>query len=325
MLRESGVSFVLEVWNEPHNTMRPVFGGEWNAKPPSPWVDHYVKLVAETVKQAKSVDPRIRILTDDDMWIIHYWFLEAGLPRNLDGFAVHPYAPRGPEKAAVDSNTDWCLPFHVVDDQSSFASGVQYLRNQGRTKLGRSPEIWVTEWGWKIGEKTPRGPVTEEMLAALLPRAFITAASAGVEAMLWFSAQDTVDGEMGLSDNTGRRRMSYFAFRALSQQLGDYVLVRQMAGAANPTTGVQAFLFRNNRDYKLVIWNLDTEQREVVLSGPFQNARANDALGQPVPMSRDGRSPPKLVLGPSPVYVSGLRDVKQVTKSLARQGLAVTN
>ncbi|HEY5960706.1 MAG TPA: hypothetical protein VIV60_29330, partial [Polyangiaceae bacterium] len=37
-LRDLGVEFVLEIWNEPHNfVIRPMLSGGWNGKPPAPW------------------------------------------------------------------------------------------------------------------------------------------------------------------------------------------------------------------------------------------------------------------------------------------------
>lgn len=299
MLRATGVNFVLELWNEPHNSLRPLVGGAWNGKPPSPWVDHYVKLVREAVKQVKSFDPTIRLLTDDDMWVLHYWFLEAGLPRELDGFAFHPYnGSNSPEKAAVDFYTDWVKPFIVVDSDRSFGSAVRRLREQGQTKLGKSPEMWITEWGWRIGANADKGEVSEEALVSFLPRAFILAEAAGVQVMCWFSAQDTVDGPMGLTANDGKRRKSYYAFKTMSKQLGDYVLVRQVAGAKHPTSGVQAFLFRSVRNDKLVVWNVDGERQQFALNG----ATAIDALGKPVRPDQSAR----ISFGSAPVYITGV-------------------
>lgn len=304
MLRAAGVSFVLEVWNEPHNSLRPLVGGAWNGKLPSPWVDHYVKLVREAVKQVKAFDPSIRLLTDDDMWVLHYWFLEAGLPRELDGFAFHPYnGSNSPEKAAVDFYTDWVKPFTVVDSDRSFGSAVRRLREQGRTKLGKSPEMWITEWGWKIGSNADKGEVSEEVVAGFLPRAFILAEAAGVQVMCWFSAQDTVDGPMGLTANDGKRRKSYYAFKTMSEQLGDYVLVRQVAGAKHPTSGVQAFLFRSERDDKLVVWNVDGARQQFALNG----ATAVDALGKPVPPDRSHPDGARISFDSAPVYITGVR------------------
>ena len=162
MMRESGVRFVLEIWNEPHNSLRPLVGGSWNGKPPAPWLDHYVKIVNETVTQVKAFDPSIKLLDDDDMWIVHYWFLEAGLPRDLDGFAFHPYSGKrsvGPEVAAVDRMTDWLKPFTVVGPDRS-PSAVRLLRGGQRLSVKRPCGC---EWGWKIGETIPQGTATRTL------------------------------------------------------------------------------------------------------------------------------------------------------------------
>lgn len=170
MLRAAGVRFVIEVGNEPHNSaFAKTLGGAWNGRSPSPWVDHYVRMVAEAVEQVKAVDPALKLLSDDDMWVIHYWFLEAGLPAALDGFAIHPYTPGLPERTAVAHDTDWTRPFTVVDPDRSFGSAVRRLREQGRIKLGRPPEIWITEWGWPVGDSTVKGSVSEEALVGYLP------------------------------------------------------------------------------------------------------------------------------------------------------------
>jgi hypothetical protein len=238
------------------------------------------------------------------MWVLHYWFLEAGLPHELDGFAFHPYnGSNSPEKAAVDFYTDWVKPFTVVDSDRSFGSAVRRLREQGRTKLGKSPEMWITEWGWKIGGNADKGEVSEEVVAGFLPRAFILAGAAGVQVMCWFSAQDTVDGPMGLTANDGKRRKSYYAFKTMSEQLGDYVLVRQVAGAKHPTSGVQAFLFRSERDDKLVVWNVDGARQQFALHG----ATAVDALGKPVPPDLSYPDGARISFDSAPVYITGVR------------------
>ena len=111
-------------------------------------------MVQAAVNEVKTFDPAVRLLSDDDMWVVHYWFLEAGLPRNLDGFAVHPYTPGIPERAAIAADTDWVRPFTAVDPDRSFTSAVRRLRDQGTAKFARTPEVWVTEWGWPVGPFT---------------------------------------------------------------------------------------------------------------------------------------------------------------------------
>ena len=301
MLRGEGVRFVLELGNEPHNSaFAKRLGGQWTGKAPSPWVDHYVRMVQAAVKEVKTFDPAIRLLTDDDMWVVHYWFLEAGLPRNLDGFAVHPYTPGIPERAAIAPDTDWVRPFVAVDANRSFTSAVRRLREQGVAKFARTPEIWITEWGWPVGSAA--GSVSEETLAAYLPRAYIVAAAAGVEVMCWFSAQDSVDGPMGLTDNNGRRRAAYQAYRTLARQLGDQVLLRQVAGAANPTSGVQAYLFQGRDRRTLVLWNVDAATKWLPL---VAGERAVDVQGRALAAESAPSGRRGLRFATAPIYVPG--------------------
>lgn len=307
-LKRAKVRFVLEVWNEPHNfVLRRLLGGAWNGKPPSPWVDHYVRMVRAVVKQVRNVDPNITVLSDDDMWVIHYWFLEAGLPRELGGFAVHPYTKYGPEKTAVAADTPWTRPFTTVDPDRSLGSAIHRLRERGLAKLGSAPQIWITEWGWPVGGKGADGPLTEERVAAYVPRAFIVAFAAGASAVCWFSLQDRTDGKMGLTANGGNRRASYFALKTLSSELREFELVRQVAGADHPTSGVQAFLFRQGERHKLVLWTLGKAAR-VQLSGALRSARPTDKMGRPIVVVEDREGvAPAIALGESPVYLDRVR------------------
>lgn len=307
MLKSLDTNFVLEVWNEPHNfDLRKRLSGAWNGFPPSPWVDHYVKMVAETVKQVKEFDPSIKLLSDDDMWVLHYRFLDAGLPTALDGFAFHPYTKIEPEITAVDAYTAWVKPYTVVDEDRSFKSAVNRLREYGRLKLGKPPEMWITEWGWPIGTDTDKGQVDEVQSGAYLTRAFIIAASAGVDVLCWFSAQDSVDGPMGLSDNSGRRRMSFYAFKTMSEQLGDLVLEKHVFGTERPTTGIQVFEFRGKDDYTLVLWNVENSMRMLELEFSISNAKITDVFGNQVDLESTEMGRSYVHLSGAPIYLSGL-------------------
>lgn len=311
LMKASGVRFVLEIWNEPHNSLAPAFGGTWNGKPPAPWLDQYVKMVDAAVADVKAFDPKIMLLDCDDMWVVHYWFLEKGLPAALDGFAFHPYTAL-PERAAVDQTTDWVKPFTATDADGSFTSAVRRLRDAGRQKLGHTPQMWATEWGWETGGKSPSGPLTEETIAAYVPRTFILADAAGVSALCWFSAEDSVDGPMGLEDNAGIKRKQYGAFKTLTRQLGAWTLVRQVSGRDHPTTGIQAYLFRGPGGYKLAAWNIDGSAPAVV-AGKSVARHAVDDLGSPQrPVAvRPGAA--AFLLGPGPLYISGVGADVRVT------------
>ncbi|MDQ7989593.1 MAG: hypothetical protein REI09_08165, partial [Candidatus Dactylopiibacterium sp.] len=255
-LKAHGVRFVMELWNEPHNSLQPRVGGKWNGAPPSPWVDHYLAMVDAATTRIKAVDPAIKVLNDDDMWVIHYHFLERGMNRQVDGLGVHPYTGGGiPERTAVAHDTDWTRPYTVVDRDRSFGSAMRRLYEFGEQKLGRRPEIWLTEWGWGIGEKTALGPLDEDAVATYLPRAFISAAAAGATATCWFSIRDSVDGEMGLTDNSGRRRKAFAAFEGLSRQLGNAEYVCPLPAVASTDTVVQhRHLFRDAQGPLIAAW-----------------------------------------------------------------------
>jgi hypothetical protein len=307
MLSREKVRFVLEIWNEPHNFgLRKLVGGSWNGKPPSPWVDHYVKMVAQAVAQVKDFDPQVTLLTDEDMWVLHYRFLDAGLPQQLDGFAVHPYTRYAPEIAPVDAYTRWIKPYTVVDADRSFGSAVRRLRQYGETRLGHEPQIWATEWGWRVGENRDKGEVTEQQQAAYLPRAFILAAAVGVRTLSWFSARDTVDGPMGLTDNQGRRRPSWYAFKAMAENLGDARLVKQLYGDDNPVSGLQAFLFRVGTHYRLVAWNVEGDPSVAEFPRSAGRLHIEDVLGRPLQAAADDSGTQRVAFAGAPIYVLGL-------------------
>lgn len=329
LLRQSGARFVLELWNEPHNfVLRKQLGGHWHGGPPSPWLDHYVKMVHEAVKQVKAFDPTIKVLSDEDCTIIHYRLLEAGLPRELDGFAFHPYLSQRitkPEITKEGYGAAWEAPFTLADPDHSFRSMVRRLREQGQAKLGKTPALWITEFGCPVRKDVSEnvtftlGSGTEEEVAAILVRAFIGAQAAGVEVMTWFSSWDGPDGPMGLLARDGRKRKPYDAFKTMSQQLGEYTLVRQVAGASHLTRGVQAYLFRQGGQWKLVTWAIDGPVQKLALTGALREAQVHNIFGAVVPLQQDGAGVRHIELGTWPLYLSGVKGDEPVEASF--QGL----
>lgn len=262
-LKASGVRFALELWNEPHNSQfaqSAYLGGQWQGAPESPWLDHYVKMVNAAVLKIKAVDPAISVITNDDMWIVHYHFLNKGLSPLIDGFGVHPYSGgRPPEIAAVAYNANWTKPYQVVDKDQSFESAVSRLKDYGAVKLGKKPSIWITEWGWRVGEQSPTGDTLDEAkIASYLPRAFILAKAAGVKTTCWFSAQDIGDGPMGLKTNEGRYRPAFNAFLALSKTLGHTQYVCELKQGDQKK---RAFLFKDAKNWIVADWSTADSQK----------------------------------------------------------------
>ncbi len=321
-LKEWEVEFVLEVWNEPHNfVLRKMFGGPWHGQPPSPWLDHYMKMLKAAVKETKSFDPEIKILSDEDCTIIHYRFMEAGLPGELDGFAFHPYM-RGknstPEIAEEGYGKEYEKPFVQTDDDHSFRSMVRRLREQGKMKLGKTPELWITEFGCPVNEEVSEnvtfslGKSTESELPGILIRAFIGAEAAGIKVFCWFSSWDGPDGPMGLISKDGQKRKTYYGYKTLSEQLGDYSLTEHIAGKDHLTDGFQTYLFHKGKEVKVVAWSIDGLERKLILHGPLQKTKIIDALGNPVHIAKDDSGKNFVTIGISPVYISNVRGEKSV-------------
>jgi hypothetical protein len=308
-LRAAGVSFKLELWNEPHNfVLRDMIGGNWQARPPSAWADHYVELARATVRAVHAFDPKVTVLTNEDSWVAHYWFLERGLPSELGGFAVHPYSQTSPfpERTPVGPKDEWTQPFSVVDDDRSFRSAVRRLREQAEQKLHKVPELWLTEFGWKVGEQTEAGPIDELKLAAFLPRSYVIAAAAGAHGMCWFSARDSVDGPVGLLDNNGRRRPSYATYRTMAYELGSLRLTQQLLGLQQPTRGVQAFSFADKRLQRTVAWTIEGEA--IVELTPAKGAQiaVRDMFGAAVELTPVAAGKQRATIGYEPIYIDGL-------------------
>lgn len=287
-LKGMGLKFIIELWNEPHNSLYHALGGNWNAAPPSPWVDHYLAMVTSATAQIKKVDPSIKVINDDDMWVIHYHFLAGGLTRQIDGLGLHPYTGGDqPELTAVAADTDWTRPYTVVDADRSFGSAMRRLFAFGEQKLGKRPEIWLTEWGWGVGENSPIGPVREETVAGYLPRAFILAAAAGAKATCWFSSQDSVDGPMGLTENTGRKRAAYAAYKQLSSTLGNARYICQLPSSGPANSRQLSFLFRDTKGPIIASWRampaLSDSGRVEYLRTDAPPACAPAAASDPVP------------------------------------------
>ena len=308
-LKASGVRFVIELWNEPHNTMKN-FGGKWNGEPPSPWLDHYVAMVHAATKSVKAVDPSIKVLVDDDMWVLHYRFLDKGLPEAIDGLAVHPYVKSWPEFSATEPDTTWTQPFVTVDADRSLKSAVRRLRDYGAVKIGHTPAMWITEWGWPLGEAIHDRPMTEELLAGLIPRAYLTAADAGVETLLWFSIMDSVDGPMGLTSNDRRMRLTYRSFKTMTKTLGTGTAIEHVVGDDRPTSGVQVYRVDRPEGPVWIAWNIDGDVA-VRVRGVEQ---AGDVLGTAVMIDRSQADRGRLTLGRSPLYLTGRDVVIEVEK-----------
>jgi hypothetical protein len=307
-LQKAGVRFVIEVWNEPHNfQILKMVGGKWNGAGNSPWIDHYAEMLQEVFTQVRAVAPDAVVLDSEDVWVNHYRIFATGkVPTGFSGVGLHPYTDAsspGPEVVAPYENSDWARPFRMVDRDRSFSSAIARLRAHVRHYVKVEPQIWLTEWGWRIGERTPQGKVDESMVAAFLPRAFVLAEAAGAQALCWFSLYDAVDGPIGLIDNKGRKRPAFEAFATMNTQIGEYHLVRRLTPDANQTKGIQAYLFAKQSDQIIVTWNAGQNVVWQPLNPTWAPASAVGLLGEKVPFDEAADKRRLLPVGPAPVYL----------------------
>lgn len=306
-LNQAGVSFALEVWNEPHNfQIKEMVGGEWNGRPPSPWVDHYMQMVAEVMTQVHSVLPGVPVMTSEDVWSNHYWFARNRyLPKGFRDIGLHPYgndSSTGPEVAAPYAESDWGRPFQMVDRDRSFESAIRRLREHTKAHTGVLPDVWLTEWGYRIGEKLADGVVTERSAAAYLVRSFVLAEAAGAKANFWFSMNDVTDGPYGLVDNQGKTRQSFHAFVQMNQLVGDHHYAGRLTPSTRSTTQLQVHRFTKGNIQKLLVWSADNRPRRLVIDPAWQVRQVRDIFGQPVELTESQGQRTVQVDG-SPLYI----------------------
>jgi hypothetical protein len=133
-----------------------------------------------------------------------------------------------------------------------------------------------------------------------LVRTYVIASAAEIPVTCWFSAQDSVDGPMGLSDNKGRRRLAYNALRELAIELGDYVYAGQPVGQRSPVSGPQVFEFHKpaTGERKLVAWSIG-KAGSLLIPADGMHAAAQYTLGE------------------TPIYLPDLSE-QQIKQSSAR-------
>lgn len=305
-LRAQGLRFAIEVWNEPHNfQIMKMVGGHWNGAPPSPWVAHYIKMLNQVQRSVAEVDPNIPVLSSEDVWVNHYRFAESkALTKSFRHIGLHPYTDKsssGPEVAAPKPLLSWAKPFTLVDEDRSFQSAVDRLRAFTQQSTGTRPEVWITEWGWRIGTGLPKGRVTAEDVAAFLPRAFIVAHAAGTQVLCWFSTFDAADGPYGLISNSGEHRPAYAAYKTMADQIGDAHYLGKISRNPSRVSGLQAYLFKTATHRVAVLWSASDEDLRVTLPQGWviQKITTNNGAELPAPK----RSLPTVQAGQAPVYI----------------------
>jgi len=289
--------------NEPHNFgFSSYYGGQWNGAGDSPWIGKYAELVRNTAAAVHQVAPEIPIMPDEDVYVNHYRFLDAGLGPYVPALSIHPYTHDStpPEMTKWAHPTPMDDPYQVADEDGSFVSMLRRLRQHGEDTTGRQFEVWATEWGYLVPDW-----VDEETAAGYLVRMYIVSFANRVRVVCWHNLQDWGDGAFGLVDNGGNKRLTYFAYKQMAETLGDTYLIRQVRGQHNPTRGIHAYLFGRDEQRILVLWNVDNKPQTVQLRGLRPETQVLDTPGHKRPLHiAAGRA--ELAIDGQPCYVVGV-------------------
>jgi hypothetical protein len=234
---------VWEIWNEPNNfAFKGQYGGEWNGKDNSPWVEKFSILVEKAARAIRSANPSATIITSGGNPPATHYLVNRFKNRlkGIDGLAEHPYPFRLPPETIPYGGSDICRRDGVVtaDPDHSYSSLIRRLRGLGKQINGKAPSIWITEVGYTTfnhysNENTLYCGFTREAQAAYLVRMVVQSLAAEVSAVCIYDLKDDgpniyeAENNFGLIDVENNPKVSALAFMRLAEYLGgglDFIL-----------------------------------------------------------------------------------------------------
>ncbi|MGH6648070.1 cellulase family glycosylhydrolase [Aquabacterium sp.] len=190
----------FEVWNEPDNS------NFWTQGDPNT----YAQLLTATREVIKTTDSTRKVVNGGPSWVNLPYILrlaKTGELKNLDGFAIHPYRPWGPE---------------------SFAPEVAQIKAILSSQGVANPSIWVTEWGYSsfgAFDAAVYGngldPRARARQAVLVLRKVLTETALNLPMSTLYELSDSgIDGDhnehnYGLLTKTGEPKPAYTALKTL--------------------------------------------------------------------------------------------------------------
>ena len=332
-LETYGNDFIIEIMNEPVNFMRGALkragnkqgGGNQQGGDPANgvalWMKRYVTMANNAIQKIKAYNPKIKIIAGESaIWAIsNYWMVKAGIDSRMDGFIIHPYWKPFPGKGSNYNVPYW----KMINDDQSRRSNIQRTGYEFEKNFGRRVPPYSTEVGFSditVGGGGAHDKQKPEVIAAYLPREFITEFAAGVEVLNWYALKSPsakFGDPFGLVDmKTFAKRKAYFSMKTMVQQLGDYYMIDQIAGRENTVADTQGYLFRNDANkYKLVIWDIMNDSKDInetkTVTIDLDTANPDsvtlyDIYGKKLEKNFDDEGRLQLKIGISPIYVDGV-------------------
>ena len=332
-LETYGNDFIIEIMNEPVNFMRGALnkagnkqgGGNQQGGSPSgdvaAWMKRYVAMANNAIQKIKAYNPKIKVIAGESaIWAIsNYWMVQAGIDSRMDGFIIHPYWKPFPGKG-----NNYNVPYwKMINDDQSRRSNIQRTGYEFEKKFGHRVPPYSTEVGFSdmtVGGGGAHDKQKPEVIAAYLPREFITEFAAGVEVIQWFvlkSPSAKFGDPFGLVSMKGHeKRKAYFSMKTMVKQLADYKMIDQIAGRESTVAGTQAYLFKNDaNNYKLVIWDIMNDSKDInetktvkigLNTANPDKVKLYDIYGKELKTSFDNKGNLQLKIGISPIYIDGV-------------------
>lgn len=267
---------VWEIWNEPNNfEFKSRYGGEWNGKDNSPWVEKFAILVEKAARAIRSANPAATIITSGgNPPATHYLVTRfADRLKGIDGLVDHPYPFRLPPETIPYGGPEICGRDGVIsaDADHSFTSLIRRLRGVGRKINGKVPSIWVTEVGYTTfnhysNDKNIYYGYTREAQAAYLVRMVVQALAADVSAVCLYDLKDDganpfeAENNFGLIDIKNNPKLSALAFMRLAEYLsGGHELI------SSPPATLEGTITNPVEDD---VWKMRPKEPFVKIDGP---------------------------------------------------------
>ncbi len=266
---------IWEIWNEPNNfEFKARYGGEWNGKNDSPWIDKFAILVEKAARAIRKANPQATIITSaGNPPATHYLVTRfASRLQDIDGLAEHPYPMRLPPETLPYGGKEVNLRDGIVtaDDDHSFFSTMRRLRQLGTT-IRKDPSIWITEVGYTTYNQT-RGTnplfygFTPEAQAAYLVRMVVQALADKVSAVCLYDLKNDGQNIYEPEDNFGLLNFDHspkpaaLAFMRLARILGGGHEVLTM-----PPAKMEAVL---KEPPSSDVWQIGPQEPFIQINGP---------------------------------------------------------